>query len=281
MNLRLAWGVAADMNVTLNNGVEMPQIGLGVYLSKEGQEVINAVDWALNAGYRHIDTAKIYNNEEGVGRAIRQNAVARQDVFLTTKIWNEDIRRGRTTAAFDEALKRLGTDYVDLMLLHWPADGYQQAWKELETALQAGKARAIGLSNFMDDHIADILEVGEVLPTVNQIEYHPYLVQAEAIAASDEHDIAITAWSPLMQGKFLDEDLFADLAGKYNKTAAQVVLRWCVQNDVIVIPKSTNKNRIEENFQIFDFELSEDDMIAIDELERGGRLGPDPHDFDF
>ncbi|OAV42972.1 glyoxal reductase [Lewinella sp. 4G2] len=269
------------MKIKLNNGLEMPQLGLGVWQSGNGEEVINAIHWALDAGYRHVDTAKIYKNEEAVGKALATANVPREEIWLTTKIWNDDIRAGRTTAALDESLQRLGVTYVDLILLHWPVDGYQQAWKELEAALKAGKVKAIGLSNFMDEHLQDILEVATVKPAVNQIEYHPYLVQAEAISACDEHNIAITAWSPLMQGKFLEEPLFATIAEKYNKTAAQVVLRWCLQNDIIVIPKSTNKGRIEENGDLFDFELSEEDMVAIDELERGHHFGPDPHDFDF
>ena len=267
--------------IKLNNGLKMPQAGLGVWQSGNGEEVINAIHWALAAGYRHIDTAKIYKNEEAVGKAIASADAPREDIWLTTKIWNDDIRQGRATAALDESLERLGVDYVDLLLLHWPVDGYKKAWKDLEAAVAAGKVKAIGLSNFMEEHLQDILEVGEVPPAVNQIEYHPYLVQAEAISACDEHDIAITAWSPLMQGEFLKEPLFGKIAKQYDKTAAQVVLRWCLQNDIIVIPKSTNKGRIEENFDIFDFELNEKDMVAIDELERGKHFGPDPHNFDF
>jgi len=267
--------------IKLNNGLEMPQLGLGVYKADNGKEAIDAIHWAVEAGYRHVDTASIYNNEEAVGKALQTASVPRGDVWLTTKIWNDDVRAGRTTAALDEALARLKTDYVDLLLIHWPADGYLAAWKEFEQALSAGKVRAIGVSNFMEEHLADIVDNGEILPAVNQIEYHPYLVQAEAISFSDMHDIAITAWSPLMQGKFLQEPLFAKIGKAYGKSAAQVVLRWCLQNDIIVIPKSTNQGRIRENGELFDFELSEDHMIAIDELERGERLGPDPRDFDF
>ena len=267
--------------VTLNNGQKMPQLGLGVWQSGNGEEVINAIHYALDAGYRHVDTAKIYKNEEAVGKALASASVPRDKVWLTTKIWNDDIRQGRTTAALEESLDRLKVDYVDLLLLHWPVDGYKKAWTELEKALESGKVRSIGLSNFMAKHIADIVKVGDTLPVTNQIEYHPYLTQAGAISASDEHNIAITAWSPLMQGKFLEEPLFAEVAEHYDKTAAQVVLKWALQNDVIVIPKSTNKSRIEENGNLFDFELSEEDMIAIDNLERGERFGPDPHDFSF
>jgi diketogulonate reductase-like aldo/keto reductase len=267
--------------IQLNNGLLMPQLGLGVWQSDNGEETINAIHWALEAGYRHVDTAKIYKNEEAVGRAIRTASVPREDVWLTTKIWNDDIRAGRTTQATDEALKRLDTDYIDLMLLHWPVDGYEAAWRELEQALADGKVRAIGLSNFMPEHLNDILEHGEIIPAVNQIEYHPYLVQADAISLCDLHDIIITAWSPLMQGNFKDEPLFAEIGARHGKTAAQVVLRWCLQNDIIIIPKSTNQGRIQQNAAIFDFELSEDEMVAIDELERGKRFGPDPRNFDF
>ena len=219
----------------------MPQLGLGVWQADNGPEVINAIHWALDAGYRHVDTAKVYKNEEAVGKALSTASVPRDQVWLTTKIWNDDIRGGNTTKALEKSLKRLGTDYADLILLHWPVDGYERAWEELERAVEAGKVKSIGLSNFMEEHIADIIKAGSTLPAVNQIEYHPYLIQADAISASDEHNIAITAWSPLMQGKFVDEPLFGNIAQEYDKTAAQVVLRWCLQNDIIVIPKSTNQ----------------------------------------
>lgn len=259
----------------------MPVLGLGVWQSDNGQETVNAIHWAFDAGYRHIDTARIYKNEEAVGKALATATVPRDQVWLTTKIWNDDIRQARTTAALEESLERLQTDYVDLLLLHWPVDGSTRAWQELEQAVAAGKVCSIGLSNFMDDQLQDILNAGNIVPAVNQIEYHPYLVQAEAISACDAHDIAITAWSPLMQGTFLEEPLFAEIAEDYGKTAAQVVLRWCLQNDIIVIPKSVHQKRIIENGDLFDFELTEKDMQRIDQLERGKRLGPDPHDFDF
>lgn len=268
-------------HITLNNGLKMPQLGLGVWQADNGEEAINAIHWALDAGYRHVDTASIYKNEEAVGKALKTAAVPRTDVWLTTKIWNDDIRAGRTTEALEEALKRLDTDYLDLLLLHWPVDGYMAAWKELEAALSAGKVRTIGLSNYLPEQLNDILEQGEIVPAINQIEYHPYLVQADIISACDAHNIAITAWSPLMQGKFKEEPLFAEIAAEYGKTPAQVVLRWCLQNDIIIIPKSTNQGRIQQNADLFDFELSEPHMIAIDELERGHHFGPDPRNFDF
>ncbi|WP_246050282.1 aldo/keto reductase [Neolewinella litorea] len=265
----------------LNNGLEMPRLGLGVWKSDNGQETVNAIHWALEAGYRHVDTAKIYKNEEAVGEAIQTASLPREEVWLTTKIWNDAIREGRTTQALDNSLKRLKTDYVDLVLLHWPVSGRVKAWQELEKAVEEGKVRSIGLSNFMEEHVQEILDGGNITPAVNQIEYHPYLTQADAISICDANDIAITAWSPLMQGNFLQEPLFAEIGKRYDKTAAQVVLRWCLQNDVIVIPKSVNRGRIIENGQLFDFELSEEDMTAIDQLERDERFGPDPHNFDF
>ncbi|WP_116127621.1 aldo/keto reductase [Lewinella sp. IMCC34183] len=266
-------------NYQLNNGLQMPRLGLGVWQSENGKETIDAIHWALEAGYRHVDTAKIYGNEEAVGKALRTASVPRADVWLTTKIWNDDIREGRASEALDKSLERLGTDYVDLLLLHWPVPGRVEAWQALERALEQGKARSIGLSNFLESDIQEVLDAGSIVPAVNQIEYHPYLAQADAISKCDEHDIAITAWSPLMQGNFLKEPLFAQIGERYDKTAAQVVLRWCLQNDIIVIPKSVHRSRIVENGQLFDFELSEDDMRAIDELERGKRFGPDPREF--
>lgn len=259
----------------------MPSLGLGVYKMDNDQEAIDAIHWALDAGYRHVDTASIYKNEEAVGRALKTATIPRSDIWLTTKIWNDDIRRERTAAALDEALQRLDTDYIDLLLLHWPVEKSHLAWKELERAVTAGKVRAIGVSNFLADDIGQIMKIAEIAPVVNQIEYHPYLIQEEAISASDAHDIAITAWSPLMQGKFLEEPLFAEIAADYGKSPAQVVLRWCLQNDIIIIPKSVNEGRIRENGDLFDFELSEAHMTAIDGLSRDERLGPDPADFDF
>lgn len=267
--------------IILNNGLKMPQLGLGVWKMDNGEEAVNAIHWAIAAGYRHIDTAMIYKNEEAVGEALRTASVPREDIWLTTKIWNDDIRAGKTTEALEASLERLGVEQVDLLLLHWPVEGYLPAWKALEAALAAGKTRAIGLSNFMAPHLQDIMDSATVKPAVNQLEYHPYLAQQEAINFCDQHDIAITAWSPLMQGAFLEEPLFEEIARKYDKTAAQVVLRWCLQNGIIVIPKSSHQERIAENGNIFDFTLTEEDMVAIDILERGDRFGPDPMDFDF
>ncbi|MEO0628603.1 MAG: aldo/keto reductase [Bacteroidota bacterium] len=267
--------------IELNNGVQMPQIGLGVWQAKDGQEVVRAIHWALESGYRHIDTASIYKNEEGVGQAIQTAPVDREQIFLTTKIWNNDIRARRTKDALEESLDRLQTSYVDLLLLHWPVDHFEEAWLALEEAYQAGKAKAIGLSNFMPEQIEKVIEIGSVIPAVNQIEYHPYLTQVDVTQICEKHGIVVTAWSPLMQGHFKNESLFADIATAHGKTPAQVVLRWGIQRDVIIIPKSTNEGRIQENFELFDFELSTEEMQQINDLERGRRFGPDPRNFDF
>ncbi|MEL6667724.1 MAG: aldo/keto reductase [Bacteroidota bacterium] len=267
--------------IELNNGVQMPQIGLGVWQAKDGQEVVRAIHWALESGYRHIDTASIYKNEEGVGQAIQTALVDREQIFLTTKIWNNDIRARRTKEALKESLDRLQTSYVDLLLLHWPVDHFEEAWLALEEAYQAGQAKAIGLSNFMPEQIEKVIEIGSVIPAVNQIEYHPYLTQADVTQVCEKHGIVVTAWSPLMQGHFKNESLFADIAAAHGKTPAQVVLRWGIQRDVIIIPKSTNQGRIQENFELFDFELSTEEMQQINDLERGRRFGPDPRNFDF
>lgn len=268
-------------NITLNDKNRMPQFGLGVWQSDNGSEVINAIHWALDAGYRHIDTARIYKNEEGVGKALQSASTPREEVFLTTKIWNDDIRAGRAAEALDESLERLQVDYVDLLLLHWPVSGYEAAWEALEHARETGKVKSIGLSNFMPEHLQDILKAGSTIPAVNQIEYHPYLHQQDVADACAQHNIALTAWSPLMQGNFKDEPLFAQLAEKYNKTAAQIVLRWDIQRGVITIPKSTNQGRIQENFDIWDFSIEEADMTTINGLNKDHRFGPDPRDFDF
>ncbi|PHI19029.1 aldo/keto reductase [Lewinellaceae bacterium SD302] len=268
-------------NITLNDGNKMPQLGLGVWQSDNGSEVINAIHWALDAGYRHVDTARIYKNEEGVGEALKSAATPRDQVFLTTKIWNDDIRQGRAAAALDESLDRLQTDYVDLLLLHWPVDGYEAAWEALEQAREAGKVKSIGLSNFMPEHLNDILKSGSVVPAVNQIEYHPYLHQQDVADACAAQNIALTAWSPLMQGHFKDESLFSEIGEQHGKSAAQVVLRWDLQRGVITIPKSVHEGRIKENFDVFDFELSSDEMEKINALNKEHRFGPDPRDFDF
>ena len=266
----------------LNNGVRMPWLGFGVFKISDGQEVEQAVSYALEAGYRSIDTAAVYGNERGVGKAIRESGIPREDIFLTTKVWNDDQRERRTLAAFEESLQRLGTEYVDLYLVHWPVKGcYQETWQVMEEIHQSGRAKAIGVSNFMIHHLEDILSDSQIVPAVNQIEFHPFLVQPELLEFCQEHQIQVEAWSPLMQGKIVNEPSVLRIAEKYQKTPAQIVLRWDLQHEVVTIPKSVHLDRIVENAQIFDFELSEVDMNALDALDQGKRVGPDPDNFGF
>ncbi|ANE47620.1 glyoxal reductase [Paenibacillus swuensis] len=266
----------------LNNGVEMPWFGLGVWQAADGEEVVRAVTGAIQAGYRSIDTAAVYKNEAGVGQGIRESGVPREELFITTKVWNADQGYETTLAAFEASLKLLGLEYVDLYLIHWPVKGkYKETWKALEELYRNGRVRAIGVSNFHVSHLEDLLTDAEVVPAVNQVEYHPRLAQPELKQFCEEHNIQLEAWSPLMQGKLLDEPTLTAIAGKYNKSTAQVILRWDLQNEVVTIPKSVQQERIEANAQIFDFELSDEDMAAIDALNKNERTGPDPDNFDF
>lgn len=266
----------------LHNGVQMPYFGLGVYLSKDGSEVINAVKEALNHGYRHIDTAAIYNNEEGVGKGVQESNVDRKDIFLVSKVWNTDQGYDATLKAFDASLERLGTDYLDLYLIHWPkGELSKETWKALEKLYKEKRVRAIGVSNFLQHHLEDLLTSAEIVPMVNQMEFHPYLVQQDLIDFCKSKEIQYEAWSPLMQGNIFDLDIMKNLASKYNKTIAQVVLRWDLQKGVVTIPKSSKKERIIANSDLFDFELSEEDVQLLDGLDNGKRFGPDPDNFDF
>lgn len=266
----------------LHNGVQMPYLGLGVYLSKDGEEVINAVKEALNHGYRHIDTAAIYENEEGVGEGIRQSNVPREDVFLVSKVWNTDQGYEATLKAFEASLNRLGTDYLDLYLIHWPkGDLSKDTWRALESLYREKRVRAIGVSNFLKHHLEDLLGTAEIVPMVNQMEFHPYLVQQELMDFCSSHQIQYEAWSPLMQGNIFDLDIMKDMAAKYNKTIAQIVLRWNLQKGVVTIPKSSKKERIKANSELFDFTLSDEDVKLLDSLDKGKRFGPDPDNFDF
>ena len=266
----------------LNNGLEMPWLGFGVFGVEDGKEAERVVGQALKIGYRSIDTATIYKNERGVGKAIRDSGISRAEIFLTTKVWNEDQRLGRTTAAFDESLERLGTDYVDLYLVHWPVEGCCiKTWSDMEAIYDSGRARAIGVSNFMEHHLQELLSVARIIPAVNQVEFHPFLVQADLLKFCRDRQIQTEAWSPLMSGKISTVPEALRLAEKYQKTPAQIVLRWDLQHDVVSIPKTSNAERMVENASIFDFELSQDDMRLLDALDVGMRIGPDPHSFDF
>ncbi len=266
----------------LNNGLKMPWLGFGVFKISDGQDVERAINYAFESGYRSFDTAAAYRNELGVGKAIRESGIPREEIFLTTKVWNGDQREKRTLAAFEESLERLGTEYVDLYLVHWPVKGcYQETWRVMEEIYQSGRAKAIGVSNFMVHHLEDLLSDSQVVPAVNQIEFHPLLVQPELLKFCQEHKIQVEAWSPLMQGQIVTEPAVQKMAEKYDKTPAQIALRWNLQHEVVTIPKSANPNRIAENAQIFDFELSQADMNVLDALDAGKRVGPDPNNFSF
>ncbi|MGJ7034649.1 aldo/keto reductase [Anoxybacillus eryuanensis] len=268
---------------TLHNGVRMPWLGLGVYKVQEGDEVNRAVRTALEVGYRHIDTAAFYQNEEGVGQAIRESGIPRDEIFVTTKVWNNDQGYEATLKAFDTSLKKLGFDYIDLYLVHWPVkEKYKETYKALEKLYKDGFVRAIGVSNFQIHHLEDILADCEIKPMVNQVEFHPRFTQKPLLAFCKQHDIQFEAWSPLMRGgELLNEPTLVNIAQKYNKTPAQVILRWDLQHEVVTIPKSVTPERIAQNANIFDFALTKEEMDAIDSLNENHRIGPDPDNFDF
>ncbi|MCZ2258271.1 aldo/keto reductase [Sporosarcina sp. G11-34] len=271
---------------TLQNGVEMPWLGLGVFKVEEGPELVNAVKTAITHGYRSVDTAAIYGNEVGVGQGIREAlkeiSITRKELFVTSKVWNSELGYESTIAAYEESLTKLGLDYLDLYLIHWPVTGkYKEAWRALETLYKEGRVKAIGVSNFQIHHLEDLMKDAEIKPMVNQVEYHPRLTQKELQAFCQQHDIQLEAWSPLMQGQLLDNTDLQEIADKYGKSVAQVILRWDLQNGVITIPKSTKEHRIAENASVFDFELMADDMKRIDSLNENHRVGPDPDNFDF
>ncbi|MCL5065173.1 MAG: aldo/keto reductase [Firmicutes bacterium] len=267
--------------VTLHNGVAMPWFGLGVWRTPEGQVVEDSVRYALEAGYRHIDTAALYANEVGVGNAIRASGIPRNEIFVTSKVWNSDQGYDQTLKAFDATQEKLKLGTLDLYLIHWPVAGkYQETWRALERIYEEGRVRAIGVSNFQGHHIDTLLAEANVVPMVNQVELHPLLRQTELAEYCRSHHIQIEAWSPLMQGH-LDQPVITTLAQKYQKTAAQIVLRWDLQRQIVTIPKSVHQDRIIENAQVFDFELDDEDMQAIDDMNRDQRFGPDPDHFDF
>ena len=274
-----------DLRTTrkLNNGVEIPMFGLGVFRSPEGKETSDAVRWAIEAGYVHIDTAKIYGNEKSVGQGIRDGGVAREKLFVTTKLWNDDMRQNRQMQAIDESLKLLGVEYVDLYLIHWPVENYLESWKCMEKILASGKARAIGVSNFQIHHLDKVLAETDIVPAANQIEIHPHLTQEPLRKYCEGKGIALEAYSPLGgQGSTVMSDpVMKKIGDKHGKSPAQVALRWDLQNGIITIPKSVHQKRIVENAQVFDFELSADEMAAINALNRNERNGGDPDNFDF
>lgn len=273
--------LTANSTVELLNGVRMPRLGLGVWRSKEGSETENAVSAALQAGYRMIDTAALYENEASVGRAVRSSGLPREEVFVTTKVWNSDQGYDSTLKAFHTSLDKLGLEYVDLYLVHWPVKGkYKETYRALETLYEEGKVKAIGVSNFLVHHLEDLMGACRIKPMVNQVEMHPRLTRKPLLEFCKREGIQAESWRPLMQGGF-DIPLLQELAVKYGKTPAQILIRWHLQLDVVTIPKSANAGRIRENAAVFDFKLSREDMERIDGLNEDHRFGADPDNFDF
>ena len=272
--------------IELNNGLLIPQFGLGVYQVDEGEEVESSVAHALKNGYRLIDTAAMYRNEAGVGSAIKASGIPREEIFVTTKLWNDDQGYENALAAFESSLNKLQLDYIDLYLIHWPSPGrglFVETWKAFEELYNSGKVKSIGVSNFNPDHLDTLLESATISPVLNQIELHPYLPQHEVVSYCQRKNIAVEAWSPIggSRGSLLQDNVIVELATKYSKSPAQVVLRWHIQHGNIVIPKSVQAERIDQNIDIFDFELDHNDLLAIDALENGTRMGPDPATANF
>lgn len=271
--------MADQTHIALNDGARIPQLGLGVWQTPN-DEAAPAVKAALSAGYRHVDTAAVYENEEGVGEGIRQSGIDRSEIYLTTKLWNTEQGYDQTLKAFDASLKRLGTDYVDLYLIHWPSAHrglFVDTWKAFVKLKKEGRAKSIGVSNFYPEHIEKIIAETGVTPVINQIELHPDFQQREARAFHQKHGIATQSWSPLGQGKLLGHSAIADIAAKLGRTPAQVIIRWHIDNGLVVIPKSVTPSRISENFKVFDFKLSAEDLATLNGLDdAGARIGPDP-----
>lgn len=268
--------------IALNNGISIPQLGFGVY-QVPPEDTKKATLTALEVGYRHIDTAQGYHNEQGVGEAVRESGLGRSDVFVTSKLINGKHAHDDALAAFDGTLEALGFDYVDLFLIHWPLPGididFVETWQTLEEIYRSGRAKAIGVSNFQTNHLRRLIQETEIVPAVNQIEVHPYLTNEDVRAVDAEHGIATEAWSPIAQGLVLDDPVITGIAKEHDRTPAQIVLRWHVQRGDIIFPKSVTRSRVEENFELFDFELSDSDMGLITALNKDHRTGPDPDTF--
>ncbi|MBT2614813.1 MULTISPECIES: aldo/keto reductase [unclassified Bacillus (in: firmicutes)] len=268
--------------ITLHNGVKMPQLGFGVFKVKNGNETVESVKKAVEVGYRAIDTAAIYENEEGVGQAIRECGVPREELFITSKVWNTEQGYDTTLKAFEDSLNRLGLEYLDLYLIHWPGkDKYLETWRALEKLYKDGKVKSIGVSNFHVHHLENLLANSEVKPVVNQIELHPLLTQVEIRDYCAKHEIKVESWSPLGRGNLLEEPTINHIAKKHGKSPAQVLIRWHLQHDLVVIPKSITPSRIKENAQVFDFSLSLNEMNQIDALNKNERFGSNPDELMF
>ena len=273
--------------VKLNNGVEMPWVGLGVFRIEDNKEAEKVVRTALSVGYRHIDTAMYYHNEEAVGKAIRESGIPREEIFVTTKMWNADQRSGKVREAFEASIKRLDIDYYDLYLIHWPAIGNdgpeynKETWRAFEKLYSEKRIRAIGVSNFKPHHLQALMEAAEVIPAVNQIEYRPGQMQHETVDFCRKYKILVEAWSPLGTGRMLTNLQLKNIAGQYEKSVAQLCIRWCLQNNALPLPKSVTPSRIKENTDVFDFEISPEDMELINALPYIGGSGLDPDKRNF
>ena len=267
----------------LSNGIKMPSIGFGTYKSGSDEETAKIVKYALNIGYRQIDTASFYGNEVGIGNGIKESRINREDIFLVTKLWNDDHGYDKTIEAFNKSLERLQVNYIDLYLVHWPNKLNSETWKAFEYLYKTGKVKAIGVCNFKIGHLEELKKTAEIMPMVNQIEIHPQSSKNDMLSYCEENNIQLVAWSPIMRGKLFSNNLMIDLAEKYKKTIAQIILRWHVQRGIIPIPKSSNEERIKENLSIFDFELSNDDMKTIDLLNEGYNVSVSgvPENFKF
>jgi len=274
--------LSLDTTVLLHDNVAIPQLGFGVFKVGDGDDVEAAIATALDVGYRHIDTAMIYRNEEGVGRAIAASDIPRADIFVTTKLWNSDQGYDSSLAAIDRSLAKLGMDYVDLYLVHWPKPEHTRGtWRAMEEIKASGKAKAIGVSNFLPDHLDQLLEHATVPPSINQIEFHPHLQSPDLIGYCADHDIVIEAWSPLKAGQIVDDPDLGSIAAAHGVTVAQVVLRWMLQRGIVAIPKSVTPSRIASNANLYGFELADSEVATINAMDRTDRVGPDPATFDF
>lgn len=259
----------SDKIKVLNNGVKIPSIGFGTYKSGSDEETANIVKYALEVGYRQIDTASFYGNEVGIGNGIKASNVNREDIFLVTKLWNEDHGYEKTIEAFHKSLENLQVDYIDLYLIHWPNKLNNETWKAFEHLYETGKVKAIGVCNFKKGHLEELIKNSKIKPMVNQVEMHPVNQKKELVEYCETNGIQLIAWSPIMRGKIFENKLMKDLSVKYKKSIAQIVLRWHIQRGIIPIPKSSNESRINENIDIFDFEISQEDMKSIESLDEG------------
>jgi methylglyoxal/glyoxal reductase len=265
---------------SLNNGVQMPRVGFGVFQIPPGENTYDAVRTALKLGYRAVDTAAAYGNEADVGRAVRDSGIDPADIFVTTKVWTSDHGYDNALRAFEESKTKLGLDTVDLYLIHWPAKAdFGETWRALETLYNEKRVRAIGVSNFLIHHLETLLETADIIPAVNQIEFHPFNVQAELLGFCRKSKIQVEAWSPLVRGRFFDHPLIKEIAQRHGRSCAQVLIRWDLQHEVVTIPRSTREAHIRENSEVFDFELSAEEISRLDALDEGKRIGPDPDTF--